>query len=315
MASKLRRFWGQADSLPLADRKTCMHVGRPPAYVGHPWKPSRSLLRTIVQNAWNHDISAIATQLAFHFTFCFFPMFLVLGVVLTWIDAPFLYTRIMIALHTVLPPSATILIDQVLTEVRLGSNWQIFTAGLSLALWSAVSGVELLVTAINRAYGVLDNRPYWKKVLLALALTVVLAVLLVLATALVLGGRWLGVRITGWMGRDSWFLTIWILARWPTVLLSVMIGLLVLYTAAPKLPISAKRAFPGAVVGGSGWVVTTLVFGWYINTYASYNRVYGSIGGMIILMLWLYFGGIVILLGAEVNGALYQRRHLHKQEP
>ncbi|CAA9244552.1 MAG: hypothetical protein AVDCRST_MAG93-1470 [uncultured Chloroflexia bacterium] len=292
-----------------------MHVGRPPAYVGHPWKPSRSLLRTIVQNAWNHDISAIATQLAFHFTFCFFPMLLVLGVVLTWIEAPFLFARIMTALHTVLPPSATALVDQVLMEVRLGSNWQIFTAGLSLALWSAVTGLELTITAINQTYGVRDDRPYWKRFLLALVLTLVLAVFLVVATALVLGGRWLGVRIAGWIGRDSWFLTIWTLARWPTVLLSVMTGLLVLYTVAPKLPISAARAFPGAVVAGMGWVATTIVFGWYINSYASYNRVYGSIGGMIILMLWLYVAGIAILLGAEVNGALYQRRHLHKQEP
>ncbi len=285
-----------------------MQAGQPKAYIGHPWKPSIRLFRTIARNALEHDISAVATQLAFHFTFCFFPMLLVLGVVLTWIDAPFLFTRIMSAIHTVLPPSTNELIDQVLLEVRIGSNWQIFIAGLSLALWSAVSGLILLISAVNHSYGVDDDRPYWKRLLLALGLTLLLAVLLVLATALVLGGHWLGLRIAGWMGHDSWFVTFWILARWPTVLLSVIFGLLVLYTAAPKLPISAKRAFPGALVGGIGWVATTLVFGWYINTYATYNRVYGSIGGMIILMLWLYVGGIVILLGAEINGALYRRR-------
>lgn len=285
-----------------------MEVGRPQRYVGHPWKPSIGLLRTIIQNVWKHNISAVATQLAFHFTFCFFPMLLVLGVVLAWIDAPFLFARIMVALHSVMPPSATALVDQVLTEVRLGSNWQIFIAGLSLALWSAVSGLELTINAINHAYGVDDDRPYWLRVSLALGLTLLLAVLLVGATALVLGGRWLGLRIATWMGHDSWSITLWLWMRWPTVVMSVMSGLLVLYTAAPKLPISAKRALPGAVVAGSGWVATTLVFGWYINTFASYNRVYGSIGGMIILMLWLYVTGIVILLGAEINGALYRRR-------
>jgi membrane protein len=290
-------------------------VGQPQRYVGHPWKPSVELLRTIARNVWRHDISATATQLAFHFTFCFFPMLLVLGVVLAWIDAPFLFQRIMVALHIVMPPSAVGLVDQVLLEVRLGSNWKIFIAGLTLALWSAVSGLELLINAINHAYGVHDDRPYWVRVGLALGLTLLLAVLLVGATALVLGGRWLGLRIATWMGRDSWSLILWVWLRWPTVVVSVMTGLLVLYTAAPKLPISAKRAFPGAVVAGSAWVVTTLIFGWYINTYASYNRVYGSIGGMIILMLWLYVGGIVILLGAEINGALYQRRRAHERSP
>ena len=72
---------------------------------------------------------------------------------------------------------------------------------------------------------------------------------------------------------------------------------------------SAGRALPGAVLGGSGWVLATSLFGWYINKFASYNNVYGSIGGMIVLMLWLYVGGIVILLGAELNGALYRRRY------
>jgi membrane protein len=90
---------------------------------------------------------------------------------------------------------------------------------------------------------------------------------------------------------------------------TVVGGLVVLYTAAPKLPVSARRALPGAVFGGGGWVVTTWIFGWYIKSIASYNRVYGSIGGMIVLMVWLYVAGLIILLGAELNGALYRRRH------
>src|SRR3712207_8324123 len=94
-------------------------------------------------------------------------------------DAPFVFARIMIALHTVMPPSTVALVDQVLEEVRKGAGWHLFWTGLTLALWSGVGGLEVMLCAINRAYGVDDDRPQWKRMLLALGLTLLLAVLLV----------------------------------------------------------------------------------------------------------------------------------------
>jgi len=273
------------------------------------WRPDIHIWRRVARSAIDDNISATATQLAFHFTFSFFPLLMVLAFILTKIDAPFLFARIMLALGTVLPPSATSLIAQVLEDVRRGSGWHLFFTGLSLAAWSSISGLHVLICAINGAHGVTDDRPYWKRTLLALGMTLLLAVLLVVATALVIGGRWLGVRVSTWLGHDADFVQVWEMLRWPVVVLAVISALLVLYTAAPKLPISAWRALPGAILGGGGWVLATAIFGWYINNFASYNKVYGSIGGMIVLMLWLYVGGIVILLGAELNGALYRRRH------
>ena len=273
------------------------------------WRPDLLICKRVLRRALDDNISATATQLAFHFTFSFFPLLMVIGSILTMIEAPFLFVRIMLALQTLLPPSAMELVRQVLDEVREGSNLGVFFTGLSLALWSAVSGLQVLICAVNSAHGVSDDRPYWKRSLLAIGMTVLLAILLVAAAALVIGGRWLGERISHWMRLDDWFVVLWVLLRWPAILLSAIGGLLVLYTTAPKLPISAWRALPGAVLGGSGWVLATSIFGWYITTFATYNRVYGSIGGVIVLMLWLYVGGVIILLGAELNGALYRRRY------
>ncbi len=286
-----------------------MELGHRRVPVHRWWQPDLLIVKQTVRRALRHDISATATQLAYHFTFTFFPALMLLAYFLTTIDAPSLFARIMLALHTLLPPSAIALVVQVLDEVRKGSGWHILLAGLSLSLTSAVSGLQVLICAINTAYGVDDDRPYWKRSLLALLMTFLLAVLLFFALVLVIWGRWLGVRLTNWLGLQDWFATLWTLLRWPTILVTVTGGLLVLYTAAPKLPISAWRALPGAIFGGLGWVVATALFGWYITNIASYNRVYGSIGGMIVLMVWLYVGGLIILLGAELNGALYRRRH------
>ncbi len=273
------------------------------------WRPDLAIWKYVIRRALKDDITATASQLAFHFTFTFFPMLMVLAALLTKIEAPFLFARIMYALRTLLPQSTAELLVQVLNDVHDDSGWGILLTGLSLALWWAVGGLHVLICAINSAYGISDDRPYWKRSLLALGMTLLLAVLLVLATALVIGGQWLGLRISSWFGYNAGFIRFWSLLRWPVIIFCVMCSFLVLYTAAPRLPISAWRALPGAILGGAGWVLSTSIFAWYIRNFASYNRVYGSIGGMIVLMLWLYVGGIIILLGAELNGALYRRRY------
>ncbi|HSH78283.1 MAG TPA: YihY/virulence factor BrkB family protein [Herpetosiphonaceae bacterium] len=286
-----------------------MELGRGESKLYRWWRIDLDVIRRVARSAHAHDISATATQVAFHATFAFFPALMVLAAVLTTIDVPWLFTRVLLALQTILPPSAMELVTRVLEEVERGSNWGIVLSGLSLALWSAVSGLHVLICAINTAHLVEDDRPYWKRSLLAVLLTLLLVTLLLAASALVIGGRWLGVRLSGWFGYDSSFLQLWVLLRWPAILVAVIGGLLVLYTAAPKLPITPWRALPGAVLGGGLWVAVTSIFAWYIGNFASYNRVYGSIGGVIVLMLWLYVGGVVILLGAELNGVLYRRRY------
>ena len=294
-------------------RGSMMELGRRQAPVRW-WRPDLVVLKQVAHNARDHDINGVAKQVAYHFTFAFFPTLMVLAFILNLIDASFVFARIMLGLHVVLPYSAVALVEQVLEEVRRGSSWSLFFTGLILALWSVVRGLHLVIHAVNRAYGVYDDRPSWKRWLLALVLALLLGVLLVVAAALVIGGRWLGLRVSHWIGQDARFVRWWVLLRWPAILMAVIGGGVVLYTAAPKLPISAWRALPGAVLGGSSWVALTAIFGWYITNFAAYNRVYGSIGGVIVLMLWMYVGAIMLLLGAELNGALYHRRLSSRQK-
>lgn len=273
------------------------------------WRLDVEVFKQVAHRALDHDISAIATQLAYHFTFSLFPALLVLATALTTIDAPDIFMRIMSTLDSVLPKSAITLVQQVLHEVQRGSGWQLFLTGLTLAVWSSVSGLLVLISAVNNAFGIPEHRPYWKRAILAIFMTMLLTTLLIIATFLMLGGHWLAIRITFWSGLNTEYAGWWVMLRWPLTIFAVISGLVVLYTAAPNLPISAFRALPGAILGGSGWVIATSIFGWYIQNFASYNRVYGSIGGVIVLMLWMYMGGMVILLGAELNGVLYRRRH------
>jgi membrane protein len=292
--------------MELGRRQPGVQQGRPHLW----WRPDLQIWKYLLRRLLDDSISSTASQLAFHLTFTFFPMLMVLAFILTKIEAPFLFARILFTLRTLLPHSTAELILQVLNDVPADTGWGIFFTGLSLALWWAIGGLHVLIYAINTAYGVTDDRPYWLRSLLAIIMTLLMAVLLVLATALVIGGQWLGLRVSSWFGYHTGFIAIWALLRWPVIIICVMSSFLLLYTAAPKLPISLWRALPGAILGGVGWVLATVAFGWYIRNFATYNRVYGSIGGFIVLMLWLYVGSIVVLLGAELNGALYRRRNM-----
>jgi membrane protein len=172
-----------------------MELGERHAPVHSWWRPDLLIAKQVLRRAVRHNISATATQLAYHFTFTFFPALMVLAYILTTIDAPSLFARLMLALHTLLPRSANTLVDQVLSEVRKGSGWHILLSGLILSLTSAVSGLQVLICAINHAFGVDDDRPYWKRSLLALLMTILLAILLLIALVLVIWGRWLGVHL------------------------------------------------------------------------------------------------------------------------
>ena len=166
-----------------------MELGQRHAPVHRGWQPDLLIAKQVLRRALQHNISATATQLAYHFTIMFFPTLMILAYILTTIEAPFLFARLMLALHTLLPASANTLVDQVLAEVRKGSGWHILLSGLILSLTSAVSGLHVLICAINHAYGVDDDRPYWKRSLLALLMTLLLALLLCIALVLVIWGN------------------------------------------------------------------------------------------------------------------------------
>jgi membrane protein len=180
--------------------------------------------------------------------------------------------------------------------------------GILLALWSASGYVAAFMRASNAIYDVPEGRPAWKTVPTRLGVTIVLLVLMVASAVMVVVSGGLARHIGQVLGIGSAAVTTWEIAKWPVlfILVCIMIGLL--YWASPN----ARRGFrwigPGAVVAVVLWLIASGLFAFYVANFSHYNKVYGSIAGMIIFLIWLWITNIAILLGAEFNAELERGR-------
>jgi membrane protein len=200
------------------------------------------------------------------------------------------------------PGSASGLVQSVINQTFRNSSGIKLALGILGALWAASGGMDAVVVSLNVIHRVAETRPWWKKKLTILALTVSLAGLIIVALILVLYGGKLGLAIAAHVGMGNAFNTAWKVLQWPLSFAAMFLSYSIVYYFAPNL--EERKWYwvtPGAVVGVSLWLVASLGFRVYLHYFNSYSATYGSLGAAIILMLWLYITGVAVLIGGEVN--------------
>ena len=253
------------------------------------------------------EVFGRSAELAYYFLLALFPLLLFLtslfGLLLG--EGTELRHALFNYLSKVLPGAAYTLVDSTMTEISAASSGGKVMFGLLAALWAASNGMGAITTALNSAYDVKETRRWWKQRLVAISLTVSLSVLIITALVLVLYGGRLGQEFGERMGLGATFLTVWTTLQWPTVLGFMLLAFALIYYLAPDVP---KQKFewitPGSVLGVTLWLLVSLGFRVYLHFFNSYSKTYGSLGAVIILMLWLYLTGTAILLGGEANGVI-----------
>jgi membrane protein len=188
--------------------------------------------------------------------------------------------------------------------------------GIVAALWSASGYVSAFADACNSIYEVEEGRPFWKLKPLQLAVTLVLILLAaIVALALVLSGPIVG-ALGSSLGIDDPVLTAWRFAKWPAMVVLVLLIFGVLYYAAPNARVTGVRwVTMGALLALVAWTVASVVFALYVANFGSYDKTYGTLGGVIVFLLWLWITNMAILLGAELNAETERARQLHAGVP
>jgi len=275
------------------------------------WKFGGLSLRELGKRVWaevqNDKVFGRAAELSYYFLLALFPFLIFLTSIIGIVLGSGTGTRraLFHYLARIMPPSAFQLIDNTMYEVARSSGGGKLSFGILAALWAASNGLGAITESLNTAYDLKETRPWWKQRLIAIGLTVALSVLIIGALVLVVAGG----KIADWMaahyGFGPVFQFAWKTIQWPVVLACMTFAFALIYYFAPDFrEQSWQWLTPGSVIGVVLWLLVSLAFRIYLNFFDSYSATYGSLGAVIVLMLWLYLTGAAVLIGGEVNSEI-----------
>lgn len=264
----------------------------------------RDVIKATIAEISEDNCLGLAAQLAFYFFLALFPALLFLVALIGYLPVEDALAALLAALGTVAPNEALRLIRTQLTEISSGSHVGILTMGIVGAVWSSSAAMVAIIDALNHAFDVSEWRSWWKRRLLAMALTMALSTFIVISLVSLL----VGPNVVAWMaaifGLDSAVATIWAVMRWPVSVMLIVFGVDLVYFFAPNRRVEWVWITPGSLVATALWVVGSLGFKLYVTRFTDYNATYGTIGGVVVLLLWFYVSGLAILVGAELNGVI-----------
>jgi membrane protein len=273
-----------------------------------PWRLGGLSPSELARRVWHEygddEIGDRAAALSYYFLFALFPSLLFLTALLGMLPIPDLVERLMDYVEQALPGDAASVIRKTLTEILRGSRGSLVSLGVLVALWSGSNGMGSVIVALNVAYDVDDPRPWWRRRLVAIALTVGFSLFILGALVLMVFGPKLGMAAAGAFGLGAAFTAVWNVAHVLLALALTVIGIALVYYLAPAAEQRWRWVTPGSAVALVLWFSMSYGLRLYVGHFANYNATYGSIGGVILLMLWLYLTGVALLLGAEVNAEI-----------
>jgi membrane protein len=256
----------------------------------------------------NEDhVMAFAGNLTYKALFAIFPFFTFLLSLLGIFGATDLVNKMVDKLSGLVPQSATTFIKDQLLGITQSQAESAFTFGaiisIALALWGVSGAFRSVMEAMNVMYEVEEDRPFWKVYGLSIFMSLAVVVLLLGSLVLVVFGESIGVGVADLIGLGSVFATVWSILQWPIVACVVLFAFALIYYFAPAAEQRFRWISPGSIIAFVFWLIFSLLFSLYASTFggSSYNETYGSLAGVIVLMLYFYYSALIMLVGAEMN--------------
>ncbi|NWL80039.1 ribonuclease BN [Pseudomonas taiwanensis] len=263
----------------------------------------RTIVVRTLKEFMSDELPTYASALAFQAFFSLFPFLLLLIALIGFLHLPEFFEWLQIQASLVLPADAMAMVQPVI-ELLQTQKPGLFSVGVVVALWSSSSAIRFSMDAMNRAYFVEESRPAWKRIPLSLLYTIGVAIFLLTAAALMVTGPQVINWLAGQLGIEAVMVVLWEWLRIPVAVLLLMMVVAALYYLLPDVKQEFRFITPGSVLSVLVWLLASLGFSYYAKNYATYNAMYGSIGAIIILLLYLYISSAVLLLGAELNAVI-----------
>jgi membrane protein len=265
--------------------------------------PLFDLIKRTVKETIDDDCLGIAAQLAYYFALALFPALLFVAALASFLPYDVI-DDVIAALAPIAPEEVLRLVREQLESIVSGSAPNILTIGVLGALWSSSGAMTTILSALNKAYDIPETRPWWKVRLTAIALTIALAVFVLLSFTIIVAGPNFGHYVASWVGLGDAFDLAWRLLRWPVVFALATSGIAIVLYYAPDADQDWIWITPGSILTTVLWVVFSLGFRLYVTRVGDVAATYGALAGAAILLLWLYLSGLALLIGGELNSEI-----------
>jgi len=284
------------------------------AFLKVPLSWGEILRRTFKEAFLEDNCLGMAAQLAYYFFFALFPALLMLIAIASYFPYHTLVNDLFKTLGGFAPPEVLTIITDQLAKIAKGEQGGLFTLGMLTTIWSTSSAMTAIIDTLNAAYDIQEGRPWWKVRLTALGLTMGVALFILLSFGLVLAGPTLAENVADRFYLGSAFEWTWKILQWPVVFALVSSAFAIIYYFAPDAQQDWVWLTPGSICATTMWLLASLGFKYYVVNMTNYTETYGAIGGVMVLMLWFYITGVVILLGAEMNAEIEHSSPYGKDE-
>jgi membrane protein len=251
-------------------------------------------------------VSTRAAALAYYFIFALFPALLFLTALLGLLPVAGPMELLLGYFTRMLPPESAALVRRTVAQSVAQASKGVLSLGAVVALWAASAGTVALMDALNVAHGATERRSWWTRRVRALLLTLGLALFTLTALTVVIFGERIGEAVAGSAGLGAVFAATWRLLQWPVVAGCLLVAVLLVYRWAPAASPPLRRLAPGSACAVVAWLAASFGLRVYVRHAGSYDATYGSIGGVILLMLWFYLSSLSLLVGAEINALLWR---------
>lgn len=249
-------------------------------------------------------ITTRASSLAFNFFLAFFPAVIFLFTLIPYIPITGFQETLMEILGTVLPESTNKIAFRTIDDIVNNPRGGLLSIGFVLALYFSTNGVSALIEAFNTSYHIRESRSFLYKRAVSLIITLILALILILTIIIIIFSKSYLETLLSNGSITSEYLHFFTIGRWIILSAFLLFGISLLFYLAPNLKIRWKIFSPGAIFASLFVIITSILFSYYINNFAQYNQIYGSIGTLIIILLWMYFNSIILLTGFEINASI-----------
>lgn len=266
-------------------------------------KFSKRFIKLLVENFYEDEVTGLSAQLAYFLLLSIFPL-MIFGITLL-AYMPISTPGVLNSFNKIVPGDTFQLIEGVIVSVLETKRGDILSLSILITLWTASNGMSAIIRSLNKAYNVKNGRGFIYNKLISILL--VLGIVSAIGIALVLSvfGNVIGKYIFTYFGLKESFLFFWSIIRILGSFIILLVVFALLYLIAPNKRLKIQEIYVGTIFAALGWVLVSFLFSFYVNNFGNFSSTYGSLGGVIVLMIWLYLSGMILILGGEINATLY----------